>query len=775
MACLNELLGAGLVLATITFLSLPAQSKMGDFQIRRTRLFILLLTAILVVSFLNLAIEIHRSNGDPDFSVTLLTTIYTFPIIIQLDHLIFSESPEWRLCRLWWMAMMAIDSLDLLEDFRKPQPREQCFLYTVLASCVRWCLTLALFVIFHCDPRDRIVPGKDKRSTAQKRDRRLVDSIRSSGGILHWMHKFRIFLPWIVPQSPTEWAQLAMCILLGWCQTRLLQWNFELHESLFKGAAGPHSDILRTALRLCFVKFACSGCGLTALKRGISDHVTMNRSARAANDIYAFIMRHDASFHASVKSTELEASIDRGMGLLRAFDNLVLDILPGIYELISAVWTLLDTYGASVTMMLLYLYANTLVMTVRVEKMISPRLQAFGRAGNEGRRLMQNALAYWRTIRHCGQEAFEIGRFATVMDEQKALKAEYSILSFLGHLVTGLTELLEDAMALSIVVARGFEHHDDTLRNIATFWHVERLVRNPWHYLCVAFTSLLRSLLEADDLRRVLEIKPTMSYGSERLHCPRGNIVLNRICYYRPGSTSPFFYNLTLTCKGGKTTAFVGPSGSGKSTVLDLITRTRDPHGGDVTIGGQNLKDLKRGELEEACAYMFQNDPPFEDKSIRSNIGYACRKASIEEIESAAQRAGIHQDIMATEQGYEGTVGRGGEKFSGGQKQRIALARTLLPDREIVLLDEATSAQDQDTEKIIQQSIALLRDSGKTVVLVAHRLSTISEADEIIVFKRGSKGRTVVAESGRHKELLARRGEYARLWDSQTSTVGTKE
>ena len=220
-------------------------------------------------------------------------------------------------------------------------------------------------------------------------------------------------------------------------------------------------------------------------------------------------------------------------------------------------------------------------------------------------------------------------------------------------------------------------------------------------------------------------------------------------------------HHINLSLPEKSVTAFVGPSGSGKSTITRLIARFWDADTGEIRMGGVPVKDLTTEELLGNISMVFQDVYLFKD-TIEANIRMGRSDASREDVIEAAKKAACHDFIMALPNGYDTMVGEGGSTLSGGEKQRISIARALLKDAPVILLDEATSSLDPENEVLIQQAISeLVRD--KTVIVIAHRLQSVSNADQIVVLQDGS-----VAEKGDHDSLLQHNGIYARLWDEQS-------
>jgi len=243
------------------------------------------------------------------------------------------------------------------------------------------------------------------------------------------------------------------------------------------------------------------------------------------------------------------------------------------------------------------------------------------------------------------------------------------------------------------------------------------------------------------------------------LQVTRGEIVFDDVSFiYQEGLQ--VFANLSVTIEPKQQVGLVGFSGSGKSTFVNLMLRLFEAQGGTINIDGQNILDVTQDSLRENIS-MIPQDPQLFHRSLMENIRYGRLDATDDEVIEAAKKAHAHEFILQTEQQYDSLVGERGVKLSGGQRQRIAIARAILKDSPILILDEATSSLDSVTEKKIQLGLENLMQ-GRTVVVVAHRLSTISHMDRILVFDQGR-----IIEDGSHQQLLLRDGHYAHLWNMQ--------
>lgn len=226
-------------------------------------------------------------------------------------------------------------------------------------------------------------------------------------------------------------------------------------------------------------------------------------------------------------------------------------------------------------------------------------------------------------------------------------------------------------------------------------------------------------------------------------------------------------HDVSVKFEPGTMTALVGPSGSGKSTLLRMVARFYDPTSGQVLFGGMDEKKIEPEKLMKHISMVFQDVYLFQD-TVANNIRYGKDNATQEEIEAAAKMANCYEFIMQLPKGFDTMIGESGSTLSGGEKQRISIARALLKNAPIVLLDEATSSLDPENEAEIQQAISRLV-KGRTVIVIAHRLKTVCNADSILVLEQGH-----IVEQGTHKQLLSQNGLYARLWNLQMTTEGWK-
>ncbi|MBX3095331.1 MAG: ABC transporter ATP-binding protein [Fimbriimonadaceae bacterium] len=270
-----------------------------------------------------------------------------------------------------------------------------------------------------------------------------------------------------------------------------------------------------------------------------------------------------------------------------------------------------------------------------------------------------------------------------------------------------------------------------------------------------------RAMASTHRIFGLLDVSPVMKEGVSPLPLPaRGEVSLDDVTFGY-GNGPDILRSITMEIPSGESHAIVGATGSGKSTLVRLLLRFHDPRSGVVRIDGIDVRELTYAGLRGAMGYVSQDVFLFHG-TVSENIAYGRQGATREEIENAARSAEAHDFILDLADGYDTIVGERGQRLSGGQRQRISLARAILRDPAVLVLDEATSAVDNETEAAIQRSLANVT-VGRTTVMIAHRLSTVRDCDRIWVLERGQ-----IAEAGTHDELIAMGGLYAALWRVQT-------
>jgi len=281
--------------------------------------------------------------------------------------------------------------------------------------------------------------------------------------------------------------------------------------------------------------------------------------------------------------------------------------------------------------------------------------------------------------------------------------------------------------------------------------------------LAKSYAKLQESLAGASRVFELLDQHPSITDNPDAIELEKIEKTVSFKNVNFAYDSIPVLKDINLTVEKGQIIAIVGESGAGKSTMLDLVPRFYDPLSGAVEIDGTDIRLIKRDSLLEHIAIVSQQTFLF-NRSFKDNILCGRRDASLEEIEDAAKAANIHDFITSLPDGYDALVGEQGIKLSGGQRQRVTIARAILKNAPILILDEATSSLDSETEMLVQEALDHLME-GKTTFVIAHRLSTIRHADRILVLKDG-----YLVETGTHDELIEKEGEYKKLYRVQFET-----
>lgn len=277
-----------------------------------------------------------------------------------------------------------------------------------------------------------------------------------------------------------------------------------------------------------------------------------------------------------------------------------------------------------------------------------------------------------------------------------------------------------------------------------------------------SFSSLLRIVdLSVDMVNKVLSIKP-MDISGKDLQPKTSNIKLDHVSFSY--ESKKIIDDVSLDVPEKTTTALVGPSGSGKTTLCNLIARFWDVESGSISLDGHDVKEYSYDSLIRNFSFVFQTVYLFED-TIENNIKFGKPDASHEEVVAAAKKAACHDFILSLPEGYQTKIGEGGASLSGGERQRISIARAIIKDAPIIILDEATANVDPENEEALMQAIHSLT-KNKTIIMIAHRLKTVEHADQIIVLNQGR-----IVEQGKHQELLAKRGLYSRFIQERRSAA----
>ena len=357
---------------------------------------------------------------------------------------------------------------------------------------------------------------------------------------------------------------------------------------------------------------------------------------------------------------------------------------------------------------------------------------------------------------HREEQEYTIGHNAITRMKMYARKREIVLWSSWGFLMS--------LISVVIIWVGGYWYirQQATIGDIMAFQVYTFMLLNPVWKIVESMSELQRSMAAMERVFEILNLPVDKPDRPHAIPAPREivNLQFDHVWF---GYTDDKFVieDFDLQVPGGSVIALVGRSGAGKTTITDLVARFYDPSRGRILLNGTDLRDYQLSSYRELLGVVQQEVFLF-DGTVRENVAYANRNATLQEVQAAAQRANAHEFIMELPEGYDSIIGERGVKLSGGQRQRLSIARALLAQPMILILDEATSNLDTESEQLIQQSMdELLKD--RTTFVIAHRLSTITHADMIVVMEAGR-----VVEVGRHEALLERNGFYAEMVQRQS-------
>jgi subfamily B ATP-binding cassette protein MsbA len=487
--------------------------------------------------------------------------------------------------------------------------------------------------------------------------------------------------------------------------------------------------------------------------------------AALRRDLYAHIQAMPLAFFADVHSADLMARILSDVGRLARVSSGALVLV--VRQAATIIALLVVMFAREWLLTLAALVAFPLIAVV--VKKIGVKLYSINRRTQERIAelaiVLHEAFAGTKIVKAFGREGHEQERF-------ERLNQRLLTLSLKNVRADEITEpLMEVAAALGIVAAMlygGYRviHGDMTPGTFFSFTAAVIMLYGPVRRLARALNTIQQTTGSVERVFEIIDRPPAFADkpGAVVLGEFQRDIIFDRVDFRYTGAEDFTLKDINLTVRKGEAVAFVGMSGAGKSTLMDLLPRFHDVTAGRIVIDGHDIRDVTQASLRAQIGIVTQETFLFGD-SIHYNIAYGRVGASTEEVMHAARLAHAHDFIQACPEGYQTLVGERGVRLSGGQRQRIAIARAFLKNPPILILDEATSDLDAESEFMVQQALAELM-RGRTVLVIAHRLATVRSADRIVVVHEGR-----IAEAGRHDELLARDGLYRRLYALQMEGV----
>ncbi|MDH3744295.1 MAG: ABC transporter ATP-binding protein/permease [Acidobacteriota bacterium] len=485
---------------------------------------------------------------------------------------------------------------------------------------------------------------------------------------------------------------------------------------------------------------------------------------RSINDLRVKVQRHigrlPISYFEEHKSGEL---ISRIMNDAEGVRNLVgtgfVNLIGGAVTSVVAFAFLLWLNWRLTLVTMIFMTAFAVVMGVGFNH-LRPLFRNRGKIQAEITGRLAESLGGSRVVKAYTAEERESEIFSAkaekLLDNVVKSVIGVSAITTLGAMIFGLAGL-----TMGVLGTRGVLRNEMTVGDLFTFIIFTGVMVTPLIQMSSIATQFTEAFAGLDRIREVFSEATEDEGDEERRSVTRlsGEVVFEDVHFeYKPGT--PVLHDVSFVAPAGSTTALVGSSGAGKSTIIGLILAFRRPGTGRVLVDGEDLANLKVREYRSQLAVVLQDDFLF-DGTIDENISYSRPEATPEEIRRAAQLAHCDEFVGTFEDGYETIIGERGVKLSGGQRQRVTIARAILADPRILILDEATSSLDSESEQWIQEGLRTLKQ-GRTTFVIAHRLSTIRNADQILVIEEGR-----ILERGSHQELLLQAGRYKELYEKQ--------
>ncbi len=488
-------------------------------------------------------------------------------------------------------------------------------------------------------------------------------------------------------------------------------------------------------------------------------HLGLGMTTDIRNDLYERVLNQSSRFHAEHPSGELVARVINDVALMQnAVSNRLLDLLQQSVTLVFLLALLLSTH-----------FKLALISLIAAPVMLYPIVR-FGKGMRKTSHrsqermadlasLMAEGIRGHRVVKAFGMEEFELGRFRQATRRHLKVNLWAQMLSnAAGPVVESLAVL--GAAALLVYAGKSIRSGALTGPELIAFLTTLFMMYDPIRKLNKVNLILQEAAAAGERVSRVMAIENEVRDvpGARAVGTVEKGIAYEGVSFAY--DDRPVLREVVLPVRVGEIVALVGPSGAGKSTLVNLLPRFFDPNSGRVTIDGTDIRQIDLKSLRALIGLVTQDTVLFND-TIRANIAYGHSDLPLERVREAAAAAYADEFIMQMPHGYDTVIGESGLRLSGGQRQRLAIARALLKNAPILILDEATSQLDSQSESLVQKALTNLMQD-RTTLVIAHRLSTVMRADRIVVMDNGK-----IVEEGTHRELISRGGAYKRLYDLQ--------
>jgi ATP-binding cassette, subfamily B, bacterial len=482
------------------------------------------------------------------------------------------------------------------------------------------------------------------------------------------------------------------------------------------------------------------------------------------DDAFAHVQSLSEHFFVNTFTGAIVSKISRARQKIETFeDQILIRVIPTIVVLVGSTAFLAVRFPLLAVLLVAYVGLLFAVSTFFVFKVSGPAQGAYAAAQDFFIAHLADSIGGMATTKAYAQEEAENSSFLGVTEQLQARNVRAYMLGSYAAIVQ--RSLLSGMLVLLLGGGVWYLLHGKAnVESMAYLAFAYTILQSYVRDLVDNIKNILTSSYDLHAVIALLNEDPEVATSAElpALDIRRGEIEFERVRFTYPGKAAPVFDHLSVSIRSGERVALVGHSGSGKTTFVRLLQCLYDIQAGHIRIDGQDIRSGSRTSLRSAIALVPQ-DPILFHRTLAQNIGYAKPGADMQTIRAAAEKAHIASFIMGLPQQYETLVGERGIKLSGGERQRIAIARAILADRPILILDEATSSLDSQSERAIQEALRSLTH-GRTSIMIAHRLSTILDADRILVFDGGR-----IVEEGTHDDLVSRQdGIYAGFFKLQS-------
>ncbi|MBE0486087.1 ABC transporter ATP-binding protein/permease [Marinobacter sp.] len=497
------------------------------------------------------------------------------------------------------------------------------------------------------------------------------------------------------------------------------------------------------------------------LRDAVFARVAERAMRRVSLRIFEHLHQRELGFHLDRKTGGLARDIERGTnGISFLLRFTLFNIVPTILEILLVAAILLVVFNVGYVLAILVAVVVYVVFSIKITEWRTKFVREANARDNQSNSRAIDSLLNYETVKYFNNERYEAELYDQDLDdwEKARLKNRLSLatLNTGQALIIGVALIVIMAMAVSEVASGEITLGDFTMINA---YLIQLFI--PLNALGFVYREIRQALVNVERLFKLLGDKPAIqdTTDAKPLAVANGQVQFEHIHFgYRPDL--PILKDVDFTIPAGHTVAVVGASGAGKSTLARLLFRFYDMDKGAIRIDGQDIREVTQDSLRSAIGVVPQDTVLFNDTLYR-NLAYGNPAASKEEVYRAARMAHLEDFIHSLPEGYETKVGERGLKLSGGEKQRVAIARVILKNPPLLILDEATSSLDSLSEQAILTALKEV-SRQRTTLVIAHRLSTIRDANSILVMDAGR-----IVESGSHNDLLARGGHYAHLWEQQ--------